>query len=104
MIVNIPVSIDDELFNKVTAQEFEAKLFKKLYEKTEKAVSDLDRDHYYGKTVESGLMAIAKDAAESVIKENKDLIIEKAAEHLANKLAKTKAGKALLEGMKENVD
>ena len=55
---------------------------------------------YYGRNADekSTLSDYSKRLIETFLEKHKDEIIEKAAVHLAEKLARSKAGKALLEG------
>lgn len=56
-------------------------------------------ERYYGDKVDDGMRVLIEMRIDEFIKAHRDDIIEKAAERLAEKLARTKRGKEILEGL-----
>ncbi len=87
MIINIPLHIDDELMEEKLANEARIQVVKDL---TNRVDDILTQTNYYAK---DGLTAMIYKVIDKCIAENKDQIIELAAEKLAERLARTKAAK-----------
>ena len=52
---------------------------------------------------ESALVDLMRERTDNILKENKDVILEAAAKNLSERLAKSKKGKELLEGLEKEV-
>lgn len=52
---------------------------------------------------ESALVDLMRERTDNLLKENKDVILEAAAKNLSERLAKSKKGKELLEGLEKEV-
>ena len=52
---------------------------------------------------ESALVDLMRERTDNFLKENKDVILEAAAKNLSERLAKSKKGKELLEGLEKEV-
>ena len=102
MIINIPLTIDDELWASALARDYESKVIEKLTDEIRKCIADQDSYSYYSKdkNVKRGLENWVSYKIDNILKEYKDEIIDAAADKLAERLARTKKGKALL-GEKE---
>lgn len=96
MIINIPLQIDDEMINSVIAADYQAKIEQNLTKQVEAAIRN-NSMRTWDKTVSSGLFYMAEEAVDKVISEYKDEIIDKAANKLAERLARTKKAKEILE-------
>ena len=92
MIINIPLNIPDEMLENTIAKDYEAKIIERLTAEVRKAICDHDayRDQ------KRGLDTWVGSKIDDILKEYKDEIIESAAERLAERLARSKKGKALL--------
>lgn len=99
MIINIPLSIPDELLENTIAKDYEAKITENLSNEVRKILKDHDI-RYYGsaKNEKYGLESWIGNKIDDILKEYKDDIIEAAADKLSERLARTKKGKALLGG------
>mgnify|MGYP002508119774 CR=1 FL=1 len=101
-IVQFAIGIDDDGIRK----RIEERAEKQIIENIEQQVRDsLFETHYYRADADenSPLSDYPKRLVEGFLEKNKDEILEKAAAYLAEKLAKSKAGKALLSGNTESV-
>ena len=95
MIINIPLQIDDEMINSVIAKDYQEKIEQNLTKQVEAAIKNQSRS-YYNRTVSDGLFYMAEEAIDKVISEYKEEIIDKAADKLAERLARTKKAKEIL--------
>jgi hypothetical protein len=92
MIINIPLTVPDEMLENTIAKDYEAKITERLTAEVRKAICNHDayRDQ------RRGLDTWVGNKIDDILKEYKDDIIEAAADKLAERLARTKKGKALL--------
>lgn len=93
MIINIPLTINDELWANALARDYEAKITERLTDEVRKAI----RDHDMYRDQRRGLEVWVGDKIADILKEYKDEIIDAAAEKLADRLARTKRGKEILD-------
>lgn len=93
MIINIPLTIDDELWASALARDYESKVTERLTAEVRKAICD--HDAY--KDQRRGMQTWVGDKLDDILKEYKDDIIEAAAEKLAERLARTKRAKEVLD-------
>ena len=97
MIINIPLTIDDELWASALARDYESKVTEKLTNEVRKVIKDHDSRYYLReKSVNEGLSEWVGYKIDDILKEYKDDIIDAAAEKLAERLARTKKGRELL--------
>lgn len=95
-IVQFAIGIDDEAIVKRVTENAEREIIDDL---RQKVANRIFQKSYYSKNADPDrdpLTDFAKGIITSVIKDNKDAIIDKAAEHLAKCLAKSKRGKEIL--------
>lgn len=100
-IVQFAIGIDDDAIVKKVSENAEREIINDL---KQKVANRIFQHNYYTKNADPDrdpLTDFAKKIITSVIEDNKDVIIEKAAEHLADKLARSKKGKEILDNLKE---
>ena len=97
MIINIPLTIDDELWASALARDYESKVTEKLTNEVRKVLMDHDSRYYLRqKSVNEGLSEWVSYKIDDILKEYKDEIIDAAAEKLAERLSRTKRAKEVL--------
>ncbi len=98
MIINIPLTIDDELWASALARDYESKVIENLTTEVRRCIADKDSYSYYpkDKNVKRGLENWVSYKIDDILKEYKDDIIDAAAEKLAERLARTKRAKEVL--------
>lgn len=94
MIINIPINIDEDLFNKLVETDYERKIEDRIYKDIKKALEE--RSGYYNKRMTDGILALVDNQIDDLLKEHKDAIIEAASDKLAERLARTKKAKELI--------
>lgn len=99
-IVQFAIGIDDEAIVKIVNENAERVIINDL--KQQVANKLFQRDYYRNNAdpERDPLSTFAKGIVERFLVENKDIIIERAAEQLADKLARTKKAKEILNGIK----
>lgn len=86
MIINIPLTIDDELWASALARDYESKVTEKLTNEVRKAIMDQDSRYYMReKSFNAGLENWVSYKIDDILKEHKDEIIDAAAEKLAER-------------------
>ncbi len=104
MIINIPLQIDDAAIEGKLVEDYKTKVLERVEERIDKALKEHD-DNYWGyrKTAQSGLDNLISNEISNRIteflNENRDKIIETAAEDLGKRLSRSKRGKEILEGL-----
>jgi hypothetical protein len=97
-IFNIASDIEDEHIKNMIEEQAKSEVIKMICSKVESVIYG----HYYGTQVNKNDLSPLRDMVcrkiDETIKENKDYILNEAAKILADKLLRTKAAKALLEG------
>lgn len=99
-IVQFAIGIDDDRITQAVENNAEKEIIKQI---KQSVVNRLFSNTYYCQNANpqsDNLSAFSKKIVTELFAENRDAIINRAAEILADKLAKSKAGKAILEDMK----
>ena len=98
-IFNIAIDIEDERIKQMIEEQAKSEVIKMICSKVESVIYGRN---YYGTQVNKNDLSPVRDMVskkvDEVIKENKDFILNEAAKILADRLSRTKAAKALLEG------
>ena len=99
-IVQFAIGIDDDAIKKRIAENAEKQIIQTIEQSVRNKLFDAG---YYGRSADerSPLSDYSKRLIDSFLEKHQDEIVEKAAAHLAEKLARRKAGKAILEGINE---
>ena len=104
-IFNIAIHMDDEHIKQQVAVKAEKEIMSNLTREVGRVI--FEKTSYYNSYGnnkgynENNLSNWAKMQFDNFLKEHKDEIIAGAAKELADRLARTKAGKAILENLKE---
>lgn len=102
MIINIPLKIDDDLWENALAKDYEAKVVDRLTEEVRRCLAKHDSFSYSltQSSVSRGLSNWVGAKLDDILKEYKAEIIEAAADKLAERLARTKAAKGVVANTK----
>ena len=101
-IFNIAIDMDDERIKQAVADKAEKEIMARLTTEVGRVI--FEKSGYYSSNNRLGynenhLGLWAKGIFEDFLKENKEAIIKAAAKELADRLARTKAGKTILENL-----
>ena len=101
-IIQMAISVEDEKIVKRVEETAENQIIQTLTNRVEDVISE--KRGWYGKTERdyTPLKNMVQDQVEKILNENKDFILSEASKILADKLVRSKAGKEILQGLKEN--
>ena len=100
MIINIPLQIDEEKMEEVVKKDYENKVMNEIVKYIKTALTKHSTS-YYGDREMNGMTELIKEKIDIYLEKHNDEIISAAGNALAEKLARTKRGKAILDGMGE---
>ena len=100
MIINIPLQIDEEKMEEVVKKDYESKVMGEIVKYIKTALTKHSTS-YYGDREMNGMTELIKEKIDIYLEKHNDEIIKAAGNALAEKLARTKRGKAILDGMGE---
>ena len=100
MIINIPLQINEESMEEVIKRDYEEKVLKKITEYIKTALVRKSGSAYGDKAFD-GMIVIIESKVGDLLKENKEAIIKVAANLLAERLAKTKKAKEILNNLED---
>ena len=104
MIINIPLQIDEAKMEELLQKDYEGRVLNEItkYIKTTLAKNALNYSSFYKNAedrVDDGMKVLIEDRIDAFLKEHREEVIEHASKILADKLAKSKKGKAILDGV-----
>lgn len=100
-IMQIAISVEDEKIVKKVEETAESQIIQILTDRVENAISE-KRGWRNEKRDYTPLKNMVSEQVEKILQENKEFILSEASKILADKLARSKAGKEVLQGLKEN--
>ena len=95
MIINIPLQVDEQKMEEVIQKDYKQKVYAEVANYIKTAISNYGGYSGYGDKVTRGMDELVNRHIEDFLKDNKDHIIDKAAEILAERLSRTKKAKEL---------
>ena len=100
MIINIPLQIDEATFEEKVKEDYAKSVKELLLNKVDEVLKENDNSYYtQSRSWKNGLEYIINQEMDIFMRKHKDEIVEMAADKLAERLARTKKAKAILEGM-----
>lgn len=101
-IIQMAISVEDEKIVKRIEENAESQIIKTLSEKVENVI--FEKRGWYGNKEKdyTPLKNMVSEQVEKILWGNKDLILSEASKILAEKLARSKAGKEILQKLKED--
>ena len=100
MIINIPLQIDEVTFEKKVREDYAKNVQELLLNKVDEVLKEQDNCYYtQSRSWKNGMEHMITQEIDIFINDHKDEIVEMAAHKLAERLARTKKAKAILEGM-----
>lgn len=91
MIINIPISIDEHVFESKIQNEYDKIIKEKIVDEVIKTLERADSN--WNGRAEYGMKNLINNKLDDYIKDYKEEIIDKAAKILADRVAKTKKAK-----------
>lgn len=101
-IIQMAISVEDEKIVKKVEETAESQIIQMLTEKVENVISE--KRGWYGKSERdyTPLKNMVSEQIAKVLEENKDFILSEASKILADKLARSKAGKEIIQNLRDN--
>lgn len=100
MIINIPLQIDEEKMEEVVKKDYEGKVIDEIVKYIRKALVR-ESTSIYGNKEADGMTELIKGRIDIYLEKHNDEVIKAAGNALAEKLARSKRGKAILDGIEE---
>ena len=100
MVINIPIQIDEAKMEEVVQRDYEQRVIKLIAEHIATALTNQSTSYYAYDRKLDGMTNLVNKRIDLFIGEHKDEIIEIAGSRLAERLARTKAAKELIENLK----
>ena len=97
-IIQFAINVEDDRIVKSIERNVEAQVIKTITDKVEDTVYEKHWGKVYNQKPLENMICTRID---KILEDNKDFILDQAAKILADKLARSKAGKAILEQLKE---
>lgn len=98
MIINIPLQIDEQKMEEVLQRDYQGKILDEIMKYIKTTLSN-NADCYYGDKVSDGMRVLIEGQIDTFLKEHSEEVIDRASKILAEKLARSKKGKSILERM-----
>lgn len=103
MIINIPIQIDEAKMEELVQKDYEGRVLNEITKYIKTTLVKNSQYYPYHKSTEDraddGMKVLIEDRIDAFLKEHSEEVIEHASKLLADKLAKSKKGKAILEKM-----
>lgn len=100
MIINIPLQIDEATFEQKVREDYAKNVKELLLNKVDEVLKEYDNRYYtQSRSWKNGMEYIITQEIDIFINDHKDEIVEMAADKLAERLARTKKAKAILDSM-----
>lgn len=99
-IIQMTISVEDEKIVKKIEENAENQIIQTLTDRVENVISEKRGWYGNGERDYTPLKNMVSKQVEKILNENKDLILSEASKILADKLARSKAGKEILQGLK----
>ena len=93
------ISVEDERIVKSIEENAERQVIAKITADVEDIIYRKHYGYYREKDNKEPLRELIKERIDAILEENKPLILDEASTKLAERLSKTKAAKAILEGL-----
>ena len=106
MIINIPLQVNEQQMEEVIKRDYEGKILDRIMEHIKTCIMTNSRysySAYRGKEekIEDGMKVLIESQIQHFLDEHRQEIIDEASKILADKLARSKKGKAIFEGLGE---
>lgn len=101
MIINIPLQIDEKKMEEVLERDYSGKILDRIDDYIKTTLKNR-AERYYGDQVSDGMRVVIETRVDNFLEKHADEVIDKAAKAIAEKLARSKRGKELLEEVCKN--
>ena len=101
MIINIPLQVDEKSMEDVLKRDYEGKILDEIMKQVRQTLIDKSDIYYATKDARAnrGMQRLIEDRIDLFLENHRDEVIEHASKAMADKLARTKRGKEILENL-----
>lgn len=96
MIINIPLVVDEKKMEEVLERDYSGKIIDRIEEYIKTTLKN-NAERYYGDRVDDGMRVLIEQRIDKYLEANREEVLASAASLLAEKLARSKRGKQILE-------
>ena len=96
MIINIPLVVDEKKMEEVLERDYSGKIIDRIEEYIKTTLKN-NAERYYGDRVDDGMRVLIEQRIDKYLEANREEVLTRAAVFLAEKLARSKRGKQILE-------
>lgn len=98
MIINIPLQVDEKRMEELVERDYQGKVLEAILDQVKKTLAK-NAENIYGDRVSDGMRVLVEKQIRDYLKEHGDEIVTAAANNLAERLARSKKGREILEDL-----
>ena len=99
MIINIPLQINEKRMEELVERDYQGKVLEAILDQVKKTLSKSAENLYSSDRVSDGMRVLVEKQIRDYLKEHSDEIVTAAANNLAERLARSKKGREILEDL-----
>ena len=98
MIINIPLQVDEKRMEELVERDYQGKVLEAVLDQVKKTLAN-SAENIYGDRVADGMRVLVEKQIRDYLKEHSEEIVTAAANNLAERLARSKKGREILEDL-----
>lgn len=98
MIINIPLQVDEKRMEELVERDYQGKVLEAVLDQVKRTLAN-SAENIYGDRVADGMRVLVEKQIRDYLKEHGDEIVTAAATNLAERLARSKKGREILEDL-----
>ena len=98
MIINIPLQVDEKRMEELVERDYQGKVLEAILDQVKKTLAK-NAENIYGDRVSDGMRVLVEIQIREYLKEHNEEIVTAAANNLAERLARSKKGREILEDL-----
>lgn len=98
MIINIPLQVDEKRMEELIERDYQGKVLEAILDQVKKTLAK-NAEKIHGDRVSDGMRVLVEEQIRDYLKEHNEEIVTAAATNLAERLARSKKGREILEDL-----
>ena len=98
MIINIPLQVDEKRMEELIERDYQGKVLEAILDQVKKTLAK-SAENIYSDRVSDGMRVLVEKQIRDYLKEHNEEIVTAAATNLAERLARSKKGREILEDL-----
>ena len=99
MIINIPLQVDEQRMEELVERDYQGKVLEAILDQVKKTLAKNAENIYSSDRVSDGMRVLVEKQIRDYLKEHNEEIVTAAATNLAERLARSKKGREILEDL-----